>query len=269
MIVLNETEWAEEKIKSNELGDNTYETLCRVAKYYISNGYTKEYTERILGRFLIQSDPNIVLVRWGDAIQNAVKYAIKNPPIFIESIKVTKGEMNFIDSIDSTQARRLAFTLLCIAKYYDAVREVNNHWVCTKDSVVMSMANIKTSMKRQCALFRKLKDLGFLEFAKKVDNTNTRISFLDIDIEDSEVVCEVTDFRNLGYQYLMYKGGSFYKCENCGLVTKVESKKKSNRLKFCKECAVKIAVRQRVNSVMKRRQRDKDNLMTSVSKSAL
>ena len=175
MIVLNENEWAEEKIKSNDLGDNTYETLCRVAKYYISNGCSKEYTEQILGRFLVQCDPSIVLIRWSGAIQNAVKYAVENPPIDIDSIKLTKSEMTFIDKIDSVQARRLAFTLLCIAKYYDAVRKTNNHWVSTKDSVVMSMANIKTSMKRQCVLFRMLKDIGFLEFAKKVDNTSTRI----------------------------------------------------------------------------------------------
>lgn len=256
-IVLNENEWAEEKIKSNDLGDNTYETLCRVAKYYISNGCTKEYTEQILSRFLIQCDSSTVLVRWGDAIQNAVKYAVKYPPIDIDSIKLTKGEITFIDNIDSAQARRLAFTLLCIAKYYDAIRETNNHWVSTKDSLVMSMANIKTSMKRQCALFRLLNDIGFLEFAKKVDNTSTRICFLDEERGDNEVVLEITDFRNLGYQYLMYKGEAFYKCENCGLVTKLDTKKTSNRLKFCKECALKIAVRQRVNSVMKQRYRER------------
>lgn len=265
MIVLNENEWAEDKIKSNDLGDNTYETLCRVAKYYISNACSKEYTEQILGRFLVQCDPSIVLIRWNDAIQNAVKYAVKNPPINIDSIKLTKGEIAFIDKIDSVQARRLAFTLLCIAKYYDAVRETNNHWVSTKDSVVMSMANIKTSMKRQCALFRMLKDIGFLEFAKKVDNTSTRICFLDEDRDDNEVVYEVTDFRNLGYQYLMYKGESFYRCDNCGIVTKIESDKASNRLKYCKECALKIAVKQRVDSVMRQRKQERDNKKIAVS----
>lgn len=258
-IVLNELEWAEEKIKSNDLGDNTYETLCRIAKYYISNGCSKEYTEQLLSRFLVQCDSTIVLVRWSDAIQNAIKYAAKYPPVDIGSIKLTKGEMAFIDSIDSAQARRLAFTLLCIAKYYDTVKETNNHWVSTKDSLVMAMANIKTSMKRQCALFRQLNEIGFLEFAKRVDNISTRICFLDEDRGDSEVAFEVTDFRNLGYQYLMYKGEPFYRCENCGLVTKIENPKKANYLKYCKDCALKIAVRQRVNSVMKQRQRDRGN----------
>lgn len=264
-IVLNENEWAEEKIKSSDLGDNTYETLCRVAKYYISNGCSKDYTEQILNKFLIQCDSSVVLVRWSNAIQNAVKYAVKYPPVNIDSIKVTKSEMDFIDSIESAQARRLAFALLCIAKYYDAVRETNNHWVSTKDSLVMSMANVKTSMKRQCALFRRLNEIGFLEFAKRVDNISTRICFLDKERDDDEVVLEVTDFRNLGYQYLMYKGEPFYRCENCGIVTKIDAKKTSNRLKFCKECALKIAVRQRVNSVMKQRQRDRGNQEIAIS----
>lgn len=264
-IVLNENEWAEEKIKSNDLGDNTYETLCRVAKYYISNGCSKDYTEQILSRFLVQCDSSIVLVRWNNAIQNAIKYAVKYPPVSIDSIKITRGEMTFIDSIESAQARRLAFALLCTAKYYDAVKETNNHWVSTRDSLVMAMANIKTSMKRQCALFRQLNEIGFLEFAKKVDNTSVRICFLDEDRDDSEVVSEVTDFRNLGYQYLMYKGEPFYRCENCGLVTKIENPKKANYLKYCKDCALKIAVRQRVNSVMKQRQRDRANKEIAIS----
>jgi hypothetical protein len=264
-IVLNENEWAEEKIKSNDLGDNTYETLCRVAKYYISNGCSKDYTEQILSRFLVQCDSSIVLVRWNNAIQNAIKHAVKYPPVRIDSIKITRGEMTFIDSIESAQARRLAFALLCTAKYYDAVKETNNHWVSTRDSLVMAMANIKTSMKRQCALFRQLNEIGFLEFAKRVDNISTRICFLDNESDDDEVALEVTDFRNLGYQYLMYKGEPFYRCENCGLVTKIDVKKTSNRLKFCKECALKIAVRQRVNSVMKQRQREKSNKEIAVS----
>ena len=46
-IVLNENEWAEEKIKSNDLGDNTYETLCRVAKYYIYPKYLEEYNKNL------------------------------------------------------------------------------------------------------------------------------------------------------------------------------------------------------------------------------
>lgn len=264
-IVLSENEWAEEKIKSNDLGDNTYETLCRVAKYYISNGCSKDYTEQILSKFLIQCDSSIVLVRWNNAIQKAIKYATKYPPVDIDSIKITKGEMGFIDSIESAQARRLAFTLLCIAKYYDAVRETNNHWVSTKDSLVMAMANVKTSMKRQCALFRQLNEIGFLEFAKRVDNISTRICFLDKEGGSDEVVFEVTDFRNLGYQYLMYKGEPFHKCENCGLVTKIDNPRKANYLKYCKECALKIAVRQRVNSVMKQRQREKGNKEIAVS----
>lgn len=259
MIVLNENEWAEEKIKTYDLGDNTYETLGRIAKYYISNGCAKEYTEQMLNRFLLRCNPDVSLPRWSDAIQRIVKYASSNPPINIGSIGVTSSEMNYIDNIDGTQARRLAFTLLCLAKYYDAIKETNNHWVGTKDSVIVSLANIKASINRQCNLFRKLRDIGFLEFAKRVDNTSIRVIILDNQNKDEDIALSIYDFRNLGYQYLMYRGEPFYKCENCGITTKKDNSKKANGLKYCKECAVKIAVKQRVNSVMRRRQQGNEN----------
>ena len=41
-IVLKENDWAEKMIQSKSLGKKPSETLRRIARYYIDNGYEKK-----------------------------------------------------------------------------------------------------------------------------------------------------------------------------------------------------------------------------------
>ena len=78
-----------------------------------------------------------------------------------------------------------------------------------------------------------LRDAGLVEFGKKVDSTNIRVTCID---DDSPVVARITDFRNLGFQYSMLNGERFIECACCGMVVKPAS----NRQKYCKSCALEV-----------------------------
>lgn len=250
-IVLNEHEWAREKIESRSLGDKPFETLSRVAKYYMDNGGSKKDVRQKLDAFLLQCDPTASLPKWADTIDYALARALKYEAIQIHSIEITKGEMERIDSLDGKQIRRLAFTLLCLAKYWDIVNPSGDHWVNSKDSDIMRMANINTSIKRQSMMYYNLNEAGMVQFSKKVDNTNVRVCF----ISQGEVAMRVTDFRNLGYQYLRFHGEPYFECQNCGITTKLKDPVHGAGKKYCKECAVEVAMKQKVNSVMRHRTR--------------
>ena len=252
-IVLNELDWALNMIEEHSLGKKPYETLCRVAKYYISKGYTKKDARSALENFLLQCDTMISIPKWSDALDSAMAHALKYKAIDLDGIKKKKKEMDTIDSIQSRQARRLAFTLLCLAKYWDAVNPSSDHWVNTKCSEIMKMANIKTSIKRQSLIYHELNKLGLIQFSKKVDNTNVRVLFID---NDSDVVCTITEFVNLGNQYQMYHGEPFFVCSNCGITTKRDNPKSTRKQIYCKECATKIKIQQIVNSVTRKRKSD-------------
>ena len=157
--------------------------------------------------------------------------------------------MEAIEKLEGKQLRRLAFTLLCVAKYWDAVSEKNDHWVNTPDREVMQMANVSTSIKRQSAMFAELKAAGMIRFSRKIDNLNVRVVFM----EDGEAALHIQDFRNLGYQYLKYYGGPYFECENCGLTVKIQEPARGRRQKYCPSCAIEVGVRQRVNWVMRER----------------
>lgn len=122
-IVLNEYEWAERAIQNHELGKKPIETLNRVSKYYLSNKYSKREVRRLLDEFMLQCDPQASLVHWSDMLDKVAKNADRYPLIRIDGIDITDAEMQRIETLEGKQIRRLAFTLLCVAKYWDMVSE--------------------------------------------------------------------------------------------------------------------------------------------------
>lgn len=247
-IIPREKEYAERLIEECSLGDSLPRTINLIAKYYWNIIGNKKRVEEEIIKYLKSCDNRMSVAKIQDVIDNAICYAQKVPMINIENISITKNEMDVVDGLSGKQIRRLAFTLLCLAKYKNAINPANNNWINFKDSEIMRLANINTSLKRQYAMYRTLEECGMLTFSKRVDGTAMRVEF----IEDGDVVCEVSDFRNLGYQYLMFRGEPYFKCDCCGITTKMRNPEKGRKQKYCNECALKISLRQKVNSAMNR-----------------
>lgn len=248
-IVLNEYDWAERAISEKSLGAKPYETLSRVAKYYTYKNYPRKDVRRLLDEFLLQCEPSVSLVTWSDTLDSAAKSATKYPLVMIDSVDITASEMERIDSLPGKQVRRLAFTLLCIAKYMHIVSENTNYWVTTPDNEIMKMANISTSIKRQSIMFGQLKDSEMIRFSKQIDNLSVQVLFAD----EGEPVLRVTDFRNLGYQYMKYHGEPYFECSHCGITEKVKNPSRGRPPKYCPKCAVEIQTKQKVNYVMRQK----------------
>ena len=262
-IVLNEYEWAEKMINDHDLGNKPTETLSRIAKYYYANHFNKGEIRRRLAAFLLQCDPYASLVQWSDRLDRIAKNADKYPLIQLDGIEVTKEELKRIETLESRPLKRLAFTLLCTAKYWDAVFPKNNHWVNTPDKDIMRMANIGTSIRRQSMMFSELRKRGFISFSKKVDSLNVRVLFMSA----GETAIHIQDFRNLGYQYLKYYGEPYFECINCGIVTKYQNLTKrghfgrGRRQKYCPSCAAELRAKRAINSAMKHKEEiEKSNL---------
>ena len=253
-IVLNEHYYAEQAIQTRSLGKKPSETLSRVARYYIDScdGANKKIIRSKLDLFLLQCDSTASIPKWSKMLDFATDWAFKHKAVQIDSIIITKPEIDKIDSLDGKQIRRLAFVLLCLSKYWNIVNSHNDNWVNSKDNEIMAFANINTSIRRQCAMYATLRDIGLIQFSKKVDNTNVRVCFA----EDGDVAMTITDLRNLGYQYLKYHGEPYFECSNCGITTKItnpENKNSSWKQKYCRDCAVEIKTKQSVNSVMRQK----------------
>lgn len=234
-IVLNETEWAKEAIDALSLGRKPYETITRVAKYYKSQGYRKSDVRRQVEDFMIRSDPRLSLVKWDNAITAAVNAAEKYPPVCIAGVSVNEPEMDKIEQLDSVLKQRVMFTLLCLAKYGNAVNPKNGNWVNIPQKEIFSLANVAITGKRQSLMINDLWQSGYVGYSRLVDNVNLNVKI----IEDGDTVMFVDDFRNLGNQYMWYHGGNYFACEGCGVVLKVDNNSCRPR-KYCDECAAEV-----------------------------
>lgn len=230
-IILNEKEWAKGAIDSLSLGKKPYDTIVRVAKYYKSEGYKKSDVRRKVEDFLIRCQPRLSLVKWENSITAAVNAAEKFPPICIPGVVITQPEMDKIASLQSVLQQRLMFTLVCLAKYGNAINKNNGNWVNFEQKDIFSLANVTLSSKRQSLMINELWQAGFVGYSCLVNNINLNIKI----IEDGETALFVNDFRNLGNQYMRYNGEKYFECEGCGLVLKVTSN--SAHQKYCRECA--------------------------------
>lgn len=249
MILLNEAEWARKTLETHDKGRNLVETLNRLARYFYSQGCTKKEIKKRLVSFLTVAAPNIVIVKWDKLLDRLVNNASKYPIVNIDYIPFSKKELSVVDDLDGRQIRRLAFTLLAIAKFYNTINKENNDWVATPDSEIMRMANLVVSVTRASGFYRRMRDMGLLNFSLKVDNLNVQVLFVDKETDltvDENIAMRVTRYENLGNQYEMYRGMPFFVCQSCGLVVR----RNSNAQKYCKECAANVRMRRSIDHMM-------------------
>lgn len=232
-IVLNERACAEYALDNLSLGAKPIETLGRVARYYYSIGYKKKDIGSLLEDFMLKCDPAINIVKWQAAIDRQVSNADKYELIDISGISITRAEIDKIQQIDGKLLQRLMFTMLCLAKYGNAVNPQNNNWVNKKDKEIFSLANISLTTKRQSLMINDLWTMQYIGFSRVVDNININVKIID---DSSPTVLYISDFRNLGNQYMRYCGEKYIECECCGKVVKENHGKQH----YCNECAIEI-----------------------------
>lgn len=250
-IVLDERKKAEDVLSSADSPANPIQNVFLLAKYYYSLGQTRAevlaHIEEYLQRF-----PYVVLPKWQTTVEWMVTKAKKHKLVEVQGIPVTKTELEVVSQLPKDSLKKLAFTLLCVAKFYNAINPDNQNWCNTSDKDLFRMANITSlDSRRQQKLISELHELGLVGYSNVIDNINLRVLFAD-KYEDIGMV--VTDYTDLGLQYMEYIGDkTVVHCKDCGRLIK----KYSKRLDYCHECALKnqrektaMRCRKHRNSVM-------------------
>jgi len=225
-IVLDERTWAQDIIRTGDLGDTPMRALACVARHYLEQGLdTDAVRERVNALYNKDSQCGFV-----DVASRVLGEAGKRGLLYITSIPVTQRELQTIRGIDGIRRQRVAFALLALAKYENLAHGENHDWVNFRHKDVFSMANVKVSVTEQYLLLNDLKAMGLLKYNKRVDNLNVRVLYAE---HSGEPALEIHDMRNLGFQYMRYLGGGYIECKACGAVTP----RKSPRQLFCAECS--------------------------------
>lgn len=234
MIILNEREYAENCLQNGYVDIKPFNTLSILAKYYYHHcGFRKRKITSLLLDYLAKHYPRYELneFSWQSTVEKIASNAGKYSLFEISGIKITKTEMEVIKSIHNKVLERLMFTMLCLAKLGNEKNPKNNGWVNADSKDIFGCARISCKANEREIKIGKLWQRGLLEFSKRNDNLNCRVTFID---NESDEVLFVSDFRELGYEYLAYNGENFIRCAECGVLTRGN---KAGTKKYCRNCA--------------------------------
>lgn len=212
-------------------GLKTGQTLSILARYYCHiRGYHSKELIGELHTFMEQNYKRYNPVDWAASIEAYANRAPKFPLCQCDGVWITGKELKVIENLQDKVLERLAFTLLCLAKFHNFKNKENQNWVTNSDSEIYKLACITTTAFEKDIRFHKLKESGLIDFAKKIDNLSIKVRFVDTETKGTLFI---NDFRKLGYEWRSYKGESYIRCAHC----KILVRKTSLNKKYCKDCA--------------------------------
>ena len=240
-IEFNEKSKVDYILKNGYVDDSKPSSSMKLlARYYNEQGMTKEQIIDAVDKFMTENySEKYNSVTWDDVLEGIVKKAIKDNKTLtnVEDIKITKEETKYINNILNEKYQRLLFTYLVYAKILNKLNDKNNNWVSGKyRNDIFSEAKLTETGKDQLKIiFKLVNDEGALK--QSVGVTNNSISVENYINDDSEVEIVINDFREIGLQWMKYKGDKKVKlCEECGIHIYQNSKKPK---RYCKLCAKK------------------------------
>ena len=232
---MNEYTYAEnllnkQDLKACDLGDKPSSTLNLLARYYREIGKNDDEIKELLSDFLNRClKDKYKESKWIDSIFYQVikskKYTLKK----VDNVIVTKSEMEIIQSVKGKSRQKVLFTLLILAKYYNAVSDKNKNWTNLEYKKIFKLANVQLSIQNQALLINDLYNCGFVNVSKNVGKPNIQVNFVD---NESDTVLTITRLKDLGKEYLMFCGEDYIRCQKCG--TLVKNYRNTN--KYCKTC---------------------------------
>ena len=205
--------------------------LSMLSRYYYHElGYGKQKIVNELDSFMNKNYPRYNSVNWTEYIEKCANHAKKYPLCECTGVWITSNELKTIESIHNKVVERLAFTLLCLAKFKNFRNPENNGWVNNEDSEIYKLACITTTAFDKGIRFCQLKEFGLIKYAKKINNLNVQVLFIN---DESDKKLFIDDFRKLGYEWRLYKGENYIRCADCGILVR----KTSTNRKYCNDCA--------------------------------
>lgn len=257
MAIIDELKICKNLISNGGLVENSpYKTCSLLGKYHFNLGKTKTQVKTELDNYLKDNFPRYNSVTWDDNLEKIVS-SISNrnhSMIYVDRINITKTEMDKIDLLPSEPLKRLAFIILYRAKLNREKYKKQDVWLSDKISYLCKLARVYGKYEDKMIKLSKLQDFGYVKASHSVKNFSFRVLFLD-DIENEDVVISINDTQckdsEIILHYKKYKGENILDCENCGGLIEP----KSNRIKYCSDCAREFQLEHQRNSMKKIRKR--------------
>lgn len=149
----------------------------------------------------------------------------------IQSVNLYQSEYNTIQSASTDKERKILFTLYILAKINNA-----NGWINYELKDIFKMANVTASERDRLHLMYKLYKSDLIDQNHRNDSLGYKVT---LGTTDESIVLVVSDFTNLGNQYIANFKDGWGMCAECSKLFKKKTKTGRTRM-YCKACAIDI-----------------------------
>lgn len=221
-IIFNEIEYCKKIDQSSEKISKTKDIVLLI-KWYRSQGVDEEkIKEKIYEK-----------VECGDAskITKAYQFAKDKEIHQPKEIVIYKEELDLIQKELNYEYQKYLFIALCLCKYigsekYKNILFVKNNTETSRQRIY-TMSTCKEKRDKKPFIGNCLMKDGFIEV---VGLDMWKLTYFK---EEGVPVLKFIPYEDMVYEYKQYIGENVARCEKCGKWIY----KRSNRMKYCKECA--------------------------------
>lgn len=208
-------------------------TIMYLAKYFIQiMQYSDTEAVHKIDEFMRNNYTDYYDSDWYQTVLGYIKSAHTYPLVKINELKIYKSELETIQKIGDPSLEKLAFTILCAAKYRNIKFEVNTDWCSLSLRDIFRYSNVTYRKYEYILQLRKLIEKGFI-FVSLSEKNYLKPTFIK---QDGEIVLTINEFKDLGKKY-MVANGKYLFCHKCGSFERQNTNKTK---KYCKKCVVEI-----------------------------
>lgn len=223
MIIFDEKQRVEELLKTGFKSKTALLDFILLGKYLIAQGKSGTELQNELIKILSDKQNLIPANYLPTIIPKIIRVATNNPLQENKIVHITKEELDIISQF-SDKAQRIAFVYLVCYKFYGKEFAI-------KPIETKKLAKLTNMRNNQLFLLEnELFEKGFL----KDKETRTELFYIVNlpDNDNSKVVIEINDYRELIYYYERYLGENVINCKMCNKLIK----RNSNAQIYCKDC---------------------------------
>ena len=237
--VIDEKSTAKHILESGVIYKGVYKTIGLLIKYlYIEEGLKKREIESRINDFLLEYYDCYHVVETPDFIEKAINkyWRDKKGYVKVESIKITKSELEYIRALDNIILEKILFVILVDAKRNNQITEGKSlKWTSRKLEDILKDAKLHGTYRRKFIQTHQIEKIGGIRYTRMVNGKEIDVEFMEL-IEESEIAIELTDMRNYVFEYLKWRGESIGECDVCGVRIEVTGRNH----KYCKTCFKKV-----------------------------
>lgn len=228
-MIFNEYERAAEIDEKQKFSSDIMTDGILLARYYKTNGLTKEETQDKVWKILVKLDDCFTDKFKEKSLKDIMSGFDSFELMYNEPVYFYKEEMDVIQQLKNKTQRKVLFALLYIRKasgeniFEAEVKDINR--------ICVNRLNSKSLYQ---ALYE-LKQEGYMKYTNFKGENKNEIIYPALNVQyTSEPVITIIDKHNIMYYYYQYIGeGKYANCEECGKLVKVTS----YHVNYCDKCS--------------------------------